>query len=146
MEMDEEHPTWNRLESQIEYFSDESQRCQFLYKSIKGLEILAAATITAVGYFSLPSYIPAILGLTIMLCEAVLQLQQYHQNWIRFRSTAEILKAERHLYLASIGPYNQADDSISLLANRIEKIISYEVSEWAQLTDANNSILGRHLT
>jgi hypothetical protein len=38
------------------------------------------------------------------------QMNQYHSNWITYRSTAEALKREKHLFLATAGPYGAAEN------------------------------------
>jgi hypothetical protein len=45
------------------------------------------------------------------------------ERWIGHRSTAEVLKDERYLYLARAGPY-VGEDRHKLLAERIEGLIS----------------------
>src|SRR5262245_32548333 len=53
-----------------------------------------------------------------------------HSNWITYRSTAEALKREKHLFLATAGPYG-AENPHSLLAERVESLVSQEHAKWA---------------
>ena len=65
------------------------------------------------------------------MLEGLLQLNQYHQNWISYRSTCETLKHEKYLYLANAGPYAAATSAHTLLAERIESLVSQEHAKWA---------------
>jgi DNA modification methylase len=60
----------------------------------------------------------------------VLRSDQYHANWISYRSS-EALKHEKYLYLGKAGPYAAAKDPHGLLAERIESLVSLEHAKWA---------------
>jgi Protein of unknown function (DUF4231) len=74
--------------------------------------------------------VAAVLGLVILLVEGLQQLNQYQTNWISYRSTCEALWHEKYLFLASAGPYANADRALPLLADRIEGLISQENAKW----------------
>ena len=59
-----------------------------------------------------------------------MQLNQYQQNWASYRSTAEALKHEKHLFLGEAGPYRNAESPKPLLADRIEGLVSQEHAKW----------------
>jgi Protein of unknown function (DUF4231) len=65
-----------------------------------------------------------------LIVEGLQQLNQYHANWISYRSTCEALKHEKYLFLAAAGPYAKVDDPLPLLADRIEGLISQEHAKW----------------
>ena len=67
----------------------------------------------------------------IVVLEGLQQLMQYQQNWINYRSTCERLKHEQYLYLAAAGPYAALADPGTLLAERIESLVSQEHAAWA---------------
>jgi Protein of unknown function (DUF4231) len=71
------------------------------------------------------------MGATIALLEGLQQLNQYHQNWITYRSTAEALKHEKYLFLSTAGPYAAASDPKAMLAEHIESLVSQEHAKWA---------------
>jgi Protein of unknown function (DUF4231) len=78
-----------------------------------------------------PTWVLGVLGALIAIVKGVQQLNQYHANWISYRSTCEALKHEKFLYLAKAGPYAAATDSRVLLAERIEALVSQEHAKWA---------------
>ena len=71
------------------------------------------------------------LGVLIAVAEGLQQVNQYHANWIAYRSTCESLKHEKFLFLGNSGPYIHASDPQVLLAERIESLVSQEHAKWA---------------
>jgi hypothetical protein len=137
-------PTWDRLEDQLDWYDRKSIQYQATYKRIKVIEIIAAAAIpflsalnissgTNPGFGHTVSWLIGGLGVLITILEGVLQLNQYQQNWISYRSTHEALKHEKYTYLARADPYKDAPDPHVMLAERIESLISQEHSKWASV-------------
>ncbi len=129
--MAEADPTLERLEDQIIWYDRKSNYCQRVYKSLKVFEIVAAALVPLAAGLHLPAAITGSLGVLIAVLEGLLQLNQYHHNWIAYRSTCETLKHEKYLYLANAGPYSTATTAHALLAERIESLVSQEHAKWA---------------
>jgi hypothetical protein len=131
------HPTQERLEDQIGWYGRRSQTAQRRYKILKLAQVIIAGLIPLASIFPIPEpefkWVTAILGLLVLIIEAVQQLNQDQQNWIAYRSTCESLKHEKYLYLAGAGPYGSTDSReklIALLADRIEGLISQEHAKW----------------
>ena len=111
-------PTWDRLEDQIDWYDRKSSRYQKIYKRIKVVEIIAAASIPFLSALTITegkpvwshyvSWIIGGLGVLITILEGILQLNQYQQNWITYRSTCEGLKHEKYTFLAKAAPYKDA--------------------------------------
>ena len=123
-------PTWDRLEDQIAWYDRKSAECQRRFKWLKALVIGAAASIPVVAAFDVPVYVAGILGAVVVVTEGVLHVNQYHQNWITYRSTAEALKHEKYLFLARADVYGGSKKPLRLLAERIEGLISQEHARW----------------
>jgi len=126
-------PIIERLEDQIRWYDEKSASCQRWYKRLKILEIAFAAVIPLLAASGLPRAIivTGILGVLVTIFEGLLQLNQYHENWIRYRSTCESLKHEKYIYLAGAGPYAAAEKPRALLAERVESLVSQEHAKWA---------------
>jgi len=122
-------PIFDRLEKEIEWYSRKSARCQRLYKWLKFVEIVAAAAIPLLAGFDVRNEYLAVLGALIVVLEGLQHVNQYQSNWITYRSTCEALKHEKFLYLARAGPY-EGERPHSLLAERIESLISQEHAKW----------------
>lgn len=128
--VDPNDPTFARLEDQIRWYDAKSGENQRWFKAVKAVQLLAAATIPVVATLDLHAAVPAGLGAAIVVLEGFLQLNQYQQNWISYRSTCEALKHEKFLFLGGAGPYAGAADGRALLADRIEGLISQEHAKW----------------
>jgi hypothetical protein len=129
-----DNPTMQRLDDQIEWYDRSSRQNQRLFKLLKIIVISAAALIpflTALPAQLQPAWITGALGVVIAIVEGAQQVNQYHANWISYRSTCEALKHEKYLYLGKAGPYAAARDPRALLAERIESLVSQEHAKWA---------------
>src|ERR1043166_1262820 len=125
-------PVMERLEDQIAWYDRKSQTSQRTYKAIKVVEILAAAMIPMLASIDVREvrWVTAGLGVAITILEGLLQLNQYQQNWIQYRSTCESLKHEKFIFLANAAPYGNSPDPRALLAARVESLVSQEHPKW----------------
>jgi uncharacterized protein DUF4231 len=126
-----EDPTLDRLEDQISWYDRKSSYNQTAFKSLKVLTIASAAVIPVLSFFPDLRWITAAVGVVIAVSEGIQQINQYNANWISYRSTCEALKHEKFLYLATAGPYGTAANAHTLLAERIESLVSQEHAKWA---------------
>jgi len=133
--MPEPYPVIARLEDQIAWYDRKSLINQRAFKWIKMIAMVAAAMIPFMAALNTASvrWIISGLGVQITVIEGVLHLNQYHQNWITYRSTCESLKHEKFLYLHSAAPYLNVTDPHTLLAERIESLVSQEHAKWASM-------------
>ena len=139
----EENSGYKRLEVQVKYYNDQAASSKRMFRSLKAATLFFSVSIPIVSglvaYYPLfgnikTSVLTGVLGGTIALLEGIQQLNQYHQNWISYRSTAEALKHEKFLYMSKAGPYAKLDnvDAKVLLAERVESLVSQEHSKWTQ--------------
>ena len=147
-------PTWDRLEDQIRWYDRKSIQYQTIYKQLKLTEIIAAAAIPFLSALNISfggqnqpdhtlSWIILGFGVLITVLEGVLQLYQYQQSWVAYRSACESLKHERYMYLAKAGPYQEGKtppDPHALLAERVEGLISQEHAKWIQVQQQEHKI------
>jgi len=136
--MTPEKITLARLEDQTGWYSRKSKRAQRIYKTIKVIEIVAAALIPLLAgcNFGRHEAVVGGLGVLITILEGFLQLNQYQQVWTIYRATSEALTHEQFLYLAKAGPY--AAEGVNppvLLALRIETIMSQENIKWVSVQE-----------
>src|ERR1017187_5340973 len=94
-------PIMERLEDQIAWYDRKSIVDQRSFKRIKTVEICSAAIIPLLAALNPPYalWVTGGLGAVITVLEGMLQLNQYQQNWIAYRSTCESLKHEKFVYL-----------------------------------------------
>ncbi len=133
--MTQGNPTLQRLEDQIAWYDQKSTVNQRWFKWLKVAEIVAAAVIPFAAGFGASPIITGGLGVFIVVLEGLLSLNQYQHNWITYRSTCEELKHDKYLWLAKAGPYANADTPDTLLAERVESLISREHAKWVSARD-----------
>src|SRR5689334_8245745 len=121
-------PTRERLEDQINWYDRKSSWHRRYFNILKIVTIVAAAAIPLLVALPIKSNVKepltAALGALIVVMEGIQQLFQLQTNWILYRSTCESLKHEKYLYLAKAGPYGAGENPHSLLAERIESLVS----------------------
>jgi hypothetical protein len=135
-------PVRARLEDQIAWYDAKSQRNQRRFKELKVCQIVVAAAIPVAAAASAPLWLMGGGGALIVVLEGLQQLQQYQQNWTTYRSTCERLKHEKFLFLGRAGPYAAAARPESLLAERVEGLVSQEHAAWVSHRDEAAKKLG----
>lgn len=133
--MAENNPAFERLEDQLAWYGTKSRENQKWYKLLKVAEIIAAAIIPFVAGFEGLGIITGILGVLIVVFIGIQSLNQYHDNWISYRSTAEKLKHEKYLWLSKAGPYKDANNPDVTLAERVESLVSKEHAKWEAMME-----------
>jgi uncharacterized protein DUF4231 len=123
-------PVRARLEEQIAWYDANSEKNQHRFKELKVCQIVVAAAIPVAAAASAPLWLIGGGGALIVVLEGLQQLQQYQQNWTSYRSTCERLRHEKFLFLGSAGPYAAAANPESLLAARVEGLVSQEHAAW----------------
>jgi hypothetical protein len=134
--MEQDDYVKTRLDGQIAWYDDKSRFNQCLYKGLRIVEIIAAASIPfLVGYITdcAPTFrtLVGLLGVVIAVITAVVSLYQFQENWVAYRTTCESLRHEKYLFLTQTEPYN-VDKPFPLLVQRVESLISKENTTWSQ--------------
>ena len=124
-----------RLDNQIQWYSQKSQHSQKMYKSFQVTEIIIAASIPLLSGYATDctviAVIVGVLGAIIAIIETISKLFKWHENWIEYRTTCELLKYHKYLFLTQSSPYNPAKETINnLFVKNIEDIISSENNQW----------------
>ena len=136
-----------RLNNQIQWYSPKSQHAQKMYKIFQVTEIIIAAAIPLLSGYATDcitiAIIVGILGAIIAIIETISKLFKWHENWIEYRTTCELLKYHKYLYLTQSSPYNPTEETIdNLFVKNIEDIISSENNQWkinASIEATNNN-------
>jgi len=123
-------PTYARLEDQISWYDRKSGWNQRWHNGFKILEIILAAFIPFLAGTNANPLIIGGTGVLIVILVGMQHVFQFHNNWINYRSTCENLRHEKYLWLAKAGPYLNIEDPDSVLADRVESLISQEHAKW----------------
>lgn len=143
-----------RLEDQIDYYNNSSKRNQRKYKYLKLAEIVCAASIpVGIGLAELVGNVPfwpaalrglsAALGALVAVVSGAMAAYKYQENWLAHRTTCEMLTHEKYFYETGCGPYQGAEDRLSLLVNRVEELISQENTNWHKYMDEQSKGKGK---
>ena len=132
--MDEETYIKERIDDQIDWYSQKSKRSQNWFKSLRIIEIVAAATIPFLaGYASDAEpelkVIIGLLGVLIAFVAGIISLNKFQEIWIEYRTTSETLKHHKYLFLTKSSPYDR-EDAFQVLVQTVEVLISKENSTW----------------
>jgi hypothetical protein len=120
-----------RLDDQLNWYDRKASYNEKRFKIFRITTIVISVSIPLCAAFVPYPLVTGTLGALIALCEGLQQLNQYHQNWLTYRSTAEALKHEKYLFLSLAGPYASAENPRTFLAERVESLVSQEHSKWA---------------
>lgn len=126
----------DRLDDQIKWYDEKSAWNQTWFKRLRTLEILFAVAIPFLishitGDGGLLRLIAGAMGVAVALVAGLVTLYRFQENWVEYRTTAEILKHEKYLYLTQSAPY-EGHDAFHLLVATIESVISKENTGWSQ--------------
>lgn len=124
-----------RLEDQITWYDRKASYNERMFKRLRIATIVVSSSIPLSAAFVKYAVITGGLGALIALFEGLQQLNQYHQNWITYRSTAEALKHEKYLFLSMAGSYATSENARTLLAERVESLVSQEHSKWTSASE-----------
>lgn len=122
-----------RLENQITWYGDESNWCQKRFKAHRIIQIVLAASLPVMASMDcLENWFPiiaSVFGALISVSVSVAALCKYHEHWTQYRTTAEMLKHEKYMYLTKAGKYAN-NKPLALLVERVESLISKEHTQW----------------
>ena len=120
----------DRLEEQQKWYEGKASENKTKHHILQIIIISSGALIPIIN--SIPysdievRIISSILGGIVIIITGMIQLKKYQENWIQYRTTEEIIKKEKFLYLNNAGDYSNLDDDEKhrLLVERTELVIS----------------------
>ena len=123
-----------RLDDQINWYDNKAASAQRWYKVYQVAELIIAALIPLLSGYAASSTLIAIIigvgGALITLIEGICKLFRFHENWIEYRSTCELLRHEKYLYEMRAFPYCKEESYEQMFVKNVESLISAESSKW----------------
>lgn len=134
----------DRVINQIEWYDNSSIKCQKIYKILQIIEITLASLIPLLAAYSEKytaiSICVGLFGSIIAIIESITKLNKYHENWIEYRTTCELLRYHKNLFETRSYPYATSEETIeNLFVKNIENIISSENNKWKSLNTEEHS-------
>lgn len=138
MLMDVDEYITDRLNEQIGWYDQKSKCNKKWFYLFKVIQIVSTSLVpTLIGSllkFHWLIYVISALSLLALVCEGLLNLYDFHDNWVQYRNTAESLKHEKFMFLSNSGAYDNTDlDSFKTLVERTESLVSSENVNWANM-------------
>jgi hypothetical protein len=125
-----------RLDAQQAFFSKKSRvnkRYYYCFKSgVITISVFVPFLLTFFTTIGNTKLIVGFLSGVLALVNALEVFFKFHENWISYRTTAELLKQEKFLFLYRAGPY-QNENADAVLVERVESLLAKEGASWAQL-------------
>ena len=136
----------SRVEDQITWMEGKSKWNQTRYKTIKVIEIIAAALVPLLAGYqtdvkdtrSTLGIIIGSLGILIVILTSLRQLYKYQENWLTYRTTLEALKREKFLFETGAMPYNDNLAFQKFVIN-VESLLAKENESWKAVWSANGN-------
>lgn len=122
----------SRYEKALAYYDTRarSNKRRYYLCAVYILAVSAAVGPSALLVKNYGHLIAVILSPTVTVVAAISGLFKFHENWLGFRSTWDLLKSELYLHDARVGSYQEAEDRNRMFVQRIESALSSESLEW----------------
>lgn len=134
--MTQEEYLQQRVDDQFNWLDRKSIWNQSRYKRLRGIVLVISVLIPLISgwieKFPELAYAVGIGGAVIAICEGLISLNKYQENWTAYRGTAEALKRERLLFLTNTGPYTNKEKAFPLFVQRIENLLGAENEQWLE--------------
>jgi Protein of unknown function (DUF4231) len=136
-----------RLEKQITWHSEKARHNKRRFRLYQIITLLGSAVIPIVNvtdFANIPivnvtdfanlltRLLSSVIGGIIVVATGITQLEKYQENWILYRTSAELLKKEKYFFENCAGDYSGLNDNEKkkLLVERVESIVSSETSKY----------------
>lgn len=120
-----------RYEDQLEWYESKVKKNKQIYMSLQFVLIVFSIVVPifiVINYILTTStvlqWITIMMSIVVAILVSSLKTFNFHENWVRYRTTAENLKKELIFFRAESGPYVSVQDNESLFVERVESYIS----------------------
>jgi len=144
--MDHQKYLNDRVTDQINWYDRKSKWNKKWFMSLKVSETVLALMIPLLTGFIVadtntnPIKITIVLiGVIVAATANLITLFKFQENWIQYRTVAEMLKHEKFLFVTKAGPYKESN-SFPLFVERIESYISKENTQWVAYVTTKEEI------
>src|SRR5262245_49539439 len=102
-----------RINDQIGWYERKSAWNKNAYNRMQVCSILFGSAIPILTVFEVEGagsqsmrFLIALLGGSVAFISAVVSLYKYEENWVKYRTAAQLLNREKNLFLTQTTPYN----------------------------------------
>lgn len=134
--------TLTGLADALRWYDEQAKSNRIAHQGLRMAAIVLAAAIPVLTTSGAPRLAAAILGSTIVVVEGVQQVFRFHDRYIAYRSTWNLLDREQRLYVSRGGRYAGNQHPEQSLAERIDRILAEENTRWASDMSARTGSAG----
>lgn len=135
----------DRVDGQIKWYSSKSSSMKNKFFRCQTIEVIISSMISGFAQLTFNNNFMAniitFLGIILVILSSVRNLHKWHDTWIEYRSTAEMLKRERFLFVTRSSIYKNEKDAFNIFVERIEDILSNEKINWRDINSINSTNL-----
>jgi hypothetical protein len=120
-----------RLEEQIAYYEKAANRAKQMHLRLQGGIIVLSVMVPVV--VSRPQdlsgwvrYLVVLVSLALPVMTGLSSFRKYGETWVSYRTTAELLKNEKYLFLTGSGRYRDNPHAFQDLVEAVESLLSAE--------------------
>jgi hypothetical protein len=141
-----------RLEEQIDYYEKAASRAKQMHVRLQsGIIVLSVMVPVAVSHPQDWSGWPRVLvvaaSLLLPAMTGLTSFRKYGETWISFRTTAELLKTEKYLFLTGSGRYRDNPNAFHDLVEAVEALLIAEHTKFrASFTEMRQAAGGHEET
>lgn len=108
-----------RLQKQIDWHSRKARDTKRRFRLFQIITLIASAIIPIINLGNIAKsdtadyqirVISSIVGAIIVVVTGLTQLEKYQENWILYRTSAELLKKEKYFFENNAGEYSNLDE------------------------------------
>lgn len=131
-----------RLLNQIIWYDESAIKKQNMYKKLTVITIIFTAVIPVLSLFTNFKYgfwatiLITILSTSSSAILSIINLCEYHNLWVEYRASCEMLKSILHKYFMESKEYNSSDkkEILNLLISSCEEYMTKEFQTWTELS------------
>ncbi|MFM2375956.1 MAG: hypothetical protein RLZZ165_1053 [Bacteroidota bacterium] len=123
-----------RVEDQIEWYSTKASLNKKWFVRLEMVSIGLSVSIPFVSNLMSENatwvkHAVSLMGILIAGISGLMGLMKYRENWLEYRTTCELLRHERYMFLTRAGSY-ASGDRFDLFVQTIENLLSKEAANW----------------
>ncbi|MFC6965005.1 DUF4231 domain-containing protein [Halocatena marina] len=123
-------------EEQFNWYDQKAKRNKIRHRAMKVTQIVLAATLpVSVSVFSVTmnpywQHVITAASVLLVILEALESFLNYQKKWMNYRTTAEGLRREGHMFRTKTGEYEDAGAPEEIFVDRVLALTSQENRYW----------------
>ncbi|TCO44476.1 uncharacterized protein DUF4231 [Kribbella antiqua] len=123
-------PAEELISRRFQWYHLHARNARRAYRALGTVQLIAALVIAISVAISAPTWLAPALGGAIALAEGIRTLFGFKDSYPAYTRTAAELRNEAWLYAQRAGRYDEAEEPVKLLAERVVEISQAETMDW----------------